>query len=103
MNREATEKLRLDRRLIRRRGWISAGDVDKALAGLPDVSHKIAAAEESGTPAAPPASQHPAARRVPRGRSQPASGPAPRTGHRMIKEKSGRLIRRRRRSCSPAR
>jgi len=32
--------LRLDRRLQRRRGWISAQDMDEVLQGLPDVAAK---------------------------------------------------------------
>jgi len=32
--------LRLDRRLQRRRGWISAQDMDEALESLPDVAAK---------------------------------------------------------------
>ena len=31
-------KLRLDRRLTRRRGWISQDDLDSELESLPDVS-----------------------------------------------------------------
>ena len=46
MNREAMEKLRLDRRLIDRRGWISEAELEKNLEALPDVSHKIAPFEE---------------------------------------------------------
>jgi hypothetical protein len=46
MNREATEKLRLDRRLTHRRGWISKAEFEQALAELPDVSDKIAPAED---------------------------------------------------------
>ncbi|TMA35566.1 MAG: hypothetical protein E6J87_03285 [Deltaproteobacteria bacterium] len=40
MNRESLEKLRLDRRLLRRRGWLSAAERARALEDLPDVSHK---------------------------------------------------------------
>jgi hypothetical protein len=47
MNREATEKLRLDRRLMHRRGWIARTEFEKALEDLPDVSDKIAPSEES--------------------------------------------------------
>jgi hypothetical protein len=48
MNREATENLRLDRRLLNRRGWISKAEREKEFAALPDVSQKIAPpAEES--------------------------------------------------------
>jgi hypothetical protein len=55
MNRDANEKLRLDRRLLRRRGWISEAELDQALTELPDVSHKIAPpeSEEGEGPATP--------------------------------------------------
>ena len=46
MNREATEKLQFDKRLINRRGWISKAELEKLLEALPDVSHKIAPVEE---------------------------------------------------------
>lgn len=46
MDRRSTEKLRLDRRLIRRRDWISKEDLERALAELPDVSHKAAPVED---------------------------------------------------------
>ena len=42
MERESMRRLRLDRRLIRRRGWLSEEDLERELAALPDVSHKIA-------------------------------------------------------------
>ncbi len=41
MDRESMKRLRLDRRLIRRSGWISEQDLERELAGLPDVSEKI--------------------------------------------------------------
>ena len=59
MNRESTERLKLDRRLIGRRNWISPEDLARALDALPDVSHKIArsdaadAARGGATPGAP--------------------------------------------------
>ncbi len=40
MNRESLEKLRLDRRLIGRRGWMSRAERARALEALPDVLHK---------------------------------------------------------------
>ena len=40
MNRESLDKLRLDRRLIRRRGWMSEAERQRALEALPDVSSK---------------------------------------------------------------
>ena len=51
MDRESMRRLRLDRRLIRRRGWISEEDLERELAALPDVSHKIAPV--GGEPSAP--------------------------------------------------
>ena len=45
MDRRSTQKLRLDRRLIRRRGWISQEELERELAALPDVSAKIAEPE----------------------------------------------------------
>jgi hypothetical protein len=42
MDRESTRRLRLDRRLIRRQGWLSEEELERELAALPDVSHKIA-------------------------------------------------------------
>jgi hypothetical protein len=42
------EKLKLDRRLIRRRNWISPEELQRELDALPDVSHKVATVEEPG-------------------------------------------------------
>jgi hypothetical protein len=52
-------KLRLDRRLVERRGWISREEFERELAQLPDVSGKIAPVEEAAgreetAPPAPP-------------------------------------------------
>ena len=46
MDRESMKKLRLDRRLIRRRGWIRPNELEKELSRLPDVSDKVAPIEE---------------------------------------------------------
>ena len=60
MDRESMKKLRLDRRLLHRRGGISAKELKKALDALPDVSDKLTTlgeanpGEESGT-GTPPA------------------------------------------------
>ncbi len=35
------KKLRLDRRLLNRRGWISPDESEREIAALPDVSDKI--------------------------------------------------------------
>jgi len=40
MNRESLDKLRLDRRLINRRGWMSEAERRRSLEALPDVSPK---------------------------------------------------------------
>ncbi len=40
MNRESLNKMRLDRRLIRRRGWIAAAELERALQELPDGAEK---------------------------------------------------------------
>ena len=54
MDRETMSKLRLDKRLTRRRGWISRDDLDRELEALPDVSSKIAPIEEpDGEPGTP--------------------------------------------------
>jgi hypothetical protein len=47
MDRDSLEKLRLDRRLIRRRGWIAPDDLDREIDSLPDVAHKIAPSEKA--------------------------------------------------------
>jgi hypothetical protein len=46
MDQKAMQQFRLDRRLIRRRGWIGREELARALEGLPDVSDKIAPREE---------------------------------------------------------
>ncbi len=40
MDQESMRKLRLDRRLIGRRGWVSEQQLQKDLEALPDVSDK---------------------------------------------------------------
>ena len=47
MNNDSTRKLKVDRRLIHRRGWISKNELQKQLDSLPDVSDKIAPPDES--------------------------------------------------------
>ncbi len=49
IDRETISKLRLDRRLIQRRDWISPDDLERELEALPDVSHKIAPEQERET------------------------------------------------------
>ena len=50
MVNESLRKLRLDRRLLGRRGWIDPEELDRELSALPDVSEKIAEAEEEAAP-----------------------------------------------------
>lgn len=50
---DALRKLRLDSRLIERRGWVPKAELARALADLPDVADK-AAPPETGEPAATP-------------------------------------------------
>jgi hypothetical protein len=57
MDRDTTQQLRLDRRLIRRRGWISKEELGRELEALPDASSKattLGAAEEGKAPARRP-------------------------------------------------
>jgi hypothetical protein len=55
MDRESMVRLRLDRRLIRRRGWIAPEELAKELEKLPDVSGKIAPQEPAAEGPARPA------------------------------------------------
>jgi len=41
MNRDSMQQLRLDRRLIRRRGWISQKDLQRELEAIPDASERM--------------------------------------------------------------
>ncbi len=50
MKRQSLDKLRLDRRLAGRRGWISKADLAGEAEGLPDASEKIAAEEAQPDP-----------------------------------------------------
>jgi hypothetical protein len=50
MNRRSLDKLRMDRRLAGRRGWISKAGLAGEAAGLPDASEKIAVNEAEPDP-----------------------------------------------------
>ncbi len=41
MDRQSLQKLRLDRRLAERTGWIPREELDRELSALPDVSDKL--------------------------------------------------------------
>lgn len=58
MAREPARNLRLDRRLLRRRGWIDPQELEKELGALPDVSEKARRGDEPDAPdARAPASE----------------------------------------------
>ena len=68
MNDESIAKLRVDRRLHRRRGWIASEDLKRELDALPDVADKIrppgedeASAEGAAPEAGAPISHSPVA------------------------------------------
>jgi len=73
MDREAMENLRLDRRLMHRRGWASKAEREKQLDALPDVSHKIAPPEEQR-----PTETEPAEETVPQATGEPGTASPPR-------------------------
>ena len=52
---EALNDLKVDRRMLDRRGWITRQERAAALAALPDCADKVAPQEEA--PPAPPASE----------------------------------------------
>lgn len=52
MDQRSIERLKFDRRLERRRGWVDGKDVAEKLESLPDSADKVAAPEEPE--AAPP-------------------------------------------------
>ncbi|MBY0398848.1 hypothetical protein K2X89_01015 [Myxococcota bacterium] len=66
MDRESLDRLRFDRRLQNRRGWLAPGELDRHVQTLPDVSDKLTklAGDESAGASADAA-------------GQPASGTGP--------------------------
>ncbi len=42
VDRKSIEQMKFDRRLVRRKEWITRDELEKRLEALPDVSHKIA-------------------------------------------------------------
>ncbi len=50
MNRRSLEKLRMDRRLAGRKGWMSRADLARKTEGVPDASGKIAEEEAEPDP-----------------------------------------------------
>jgi hypothetical protein len=77
MDRNSMKQLRLDRRLVRRHGWITDQELAQALENLPDVSQNAvtlgeAADDASAQRAATPSSGSEVAPAVP----SPAEGPS---------------------------
>jgi hypothetical protein len=60
MDRNTMKALRLDVRLLRRRGWISGEELARELEALPDAAHKIAPPEPEAAPDLPGAAAEPA-------------------------------------------
>ena len=54
MDRESLERLRFDRRLQNRRGWLAPGELERHVEALPDIKDKLTtlADQEAGTAAA---------------------------------------------------
>jgi hypothetical protein len=52
MDQKSMQQFRLDRRLIRRRGWIGREELARSLEALPDVAHKVAPHEEDAAESA---------------------------------------------------
>ena len=59
----ALRKLRLDRRLLDRRGWISPEELERELAALPDVADKFAPVDEPDPPEPSPSTDTASAER----------------------------------------
>jgi hypothetical protein len=54
MAQDTIRKLKFDRRLLRRRGWVDPAELAKELADLPDVSQKaVIGGQEEGSPPEP--------------------------------------------------
>lgn len=49
MAHESLRNIRLDRRLLQRRGWIQAEQLDEELSALPDVSEKARRGDEEAS------------------------------------------------------
>ena len=63
MDRESLDRLRFDRRLQHRRGWLAPGELDRHVQALPDLTDKLTtlAAQEEGGAAAESGSADPSA------------------------------------------
>jgi hypothetical protein len=54
MDYDHTRKLKFDRRLLRRRGWVDPEELEKELADLPDVSRKAQRPDRDEEPSQEP-------------------------------------------------
>jgi hypothetical protein len=79
MDKESVERLRYDRRLQRRTGWLDSTDSESYLASLPDVSEKMTtgADEENVAEAAPSAPTTPSTPSTPSTPAIPATSTTP--------------------------
>jgi len=59
MDNESTSKLRLDRRMARRRGWIDKAELAREIDSLPDISSKVAGGDDPEAAAEPVAAPSP--------------------------------------------
>jgi hypothetical protein len=49
VDRKSIEQLKFDRRLVRRKNWISEDELKRELEALPDVSHKVATEDDEAS------------------------------------------------------
>ena len=71
MDRESLDRLRFDRRLQNRRGWLAPGELERHVQTLPDVSDKLTklAGDENAAAAGGAAD-------APAGQPAPGAGPS---------------------------
>jgi hypothetical protein len=72
MDRESMERLRFDRRLMRRREWVDEAELEAHVEALPDVAGKIASDDEASAGAEAPAEPASGAPSEPGGSSTPS-------------------------------
>ncbi|MFO0690745.1 MAG: hypothetical protein U0900_18745 [Myxococcota bacterium] len=70
MDRESLDRLRFDRRLQNRRGWLAPGELERHVQTLPDVSDKLTKLAGDENAAASGTAEAPA------GQPAPGTGPS---------------------------
>jgi hypothetical protein len=70
MDRESLDRLRFDRRLQNRRGWLAPGEMEHHVEALPDVADKLTKLSGEENPAAAGAETEPASGRPAAGAGQ---------------------------------